>query len=86
MESTTKLKPIKKGEKVCSSARICHVDGRNILDVMKHQSMCYALITGKDKEGSSEIPPEVSGLLSEYGNVISNNVPKELVPIRQIIH
>ena len=66
-----KLKPmIKEGEKVCSSARICLVDGRNFLDGMKHQCMCYALIPRKDKEGSSEIPLEVSGLLSEYGDVI----------------
>ena len=49
-----KLKPmIKEGEKVCSSARICLVDGRNFLDGMKHQCMCYALIPRKDKEGSS---------------------------------
>ena len=50
---------IKEGEKVCSSARICLVDGRKFLDCMKHQRMCYALIPRKDKEGSSEIPLEV---------------------------
>ena len=51
-----KLKPlIKEGEKVCNSARVCHVDGRNFLDGMKHQHMCYALIPRKDKEGSSEV-------------------------------
>ena len=48
--------------------------------------MCYALILGRDKEGSSEIPPKVSGLLSEYGDVISDNVPKELPLVRQISH
>ena len=33
-----KLKPlIKEGEKVCSSARVCLVDGRNFLDGLKHQ-------------------------------------------------
>ena len=48
--------------------------------------MCYALIPGRDKKGSSEIPLEVSGLLSEYGDVISNNVPKELPLVRQISH
>ena len=56
-----KLKPlIKEGEKVCSSARICIVDGRKFLDGMKHQCMCYALIPRKDKEGSSEIPSNAS--------------------------
>ena len=77
---------IKEGEKVCSSARICHVDGRNFLDGMKHQPMCYALIPRRDKEGSSEIPPEVLGLLSEYGDVISDNVPEEFPLVRQINH
>ena len=28
---------IKEGEKVCSSARVCLVDGRKFLDGMKHQ-------------------------------------------------
>ena len=71
-----KLKPmIREGEKICSSDRICLVDGRIFLDGMKHQRMCYALIPRKDKEGSSEIPLQVLGLLSEYGDVISHNVP-----------
>ena len=60
-----KLKPmIREGEKVCISARICLVDGRNFLDGMKNQCMCYALIPRKDKEGSSEISLEFSDLLS----------------------
>ena len=61
---------IKEGEKLCSSPRICLVDGRKFLYGMKHQHLCYALIPRKDKEGSSEIPPEVSDLLSEFGDVI----------------
>ena len=77
---------IKEGEKVCSSARICLVNGRKVLDGMKHHHMCYALIPRKDKEGSSEILLEVSSLLSEYGDAISNNVPEGLPPVRQISH
>ena len=74
-----KLKPMtREGEKVCSSVRICLVDGGNFLDGMKHQCMCYDLIPRKDKEGSSEIPLEVLDLLSEFGDVISDNVPKGL--------
>ena len=53
---------------------------------MKHQYMCYLLIPRKDKEDSSEIPLEFLGLLSEYGDVISNNVPEGLLPIRKINH
>ena len=48
--------------------------------------MCYALIPRKDKEGSSEIPLEVSNILSEFGDVISNNVPEGLPPVWQISH
>ena len=65
---------------------VCLVDGRNFLDGMKHQHMCYALILRKDTEGSSEITLEVLGLLSEYGDVISGNVPEGLPPVRKISH
>ena len=82
-----KMKPmIKEGKKVCSSARICLSDGRNFLDGMKHQHMCYSLTPRKDKEGSSEIPPEVSDLLSDFGDIIFDNVPERLPPVRQISH
>ena len=81
------MKPMKKeGEKVCSSARICLVDGRKFLDGMKHQRMCHALILRKDKEGSSEIPPKVSYLLSDFGDIIPNNVTEGLPLVRKIIH
>ena len=53
---------------------------------MKHQHICYALIPRKDEEGSSEVPLDVLGLLSEYGDVISDNVPEGFPPIRKIIH
>ena len=52
---------------------------------MKHQRMCYALIPRQDKEGSSEIPL-VSNLLSEFGDVISDNVLEGLPLVRQISH
>ena len=53
---------------------------------MKHQHTCYALIPRKDKQGSSEIPLEVSSLLSEYGDVISDNISEGLPLVRQISH
>lgn len=82
-----KQKPmIKEGEKVCSSARICFVEGRKFLDGMNHQRMCYALIPRKEKEVSSEIPPKVLDLLSDFGDIISDNVPEGLPPVRKTIH
>ena len=82
-----KLKPmIKEGEKVYSSSRICLVDGRKFLDGIKHQHMCYALIPRKDKEGSSDIPTKVLDLLSDFGDIISENVPEGLPLVRPINH
>ena len=77
---------MKEGKKVCNSAMICLVDGRIFLDGMKHQRMCYALIPRKDKEGSTEIPPQVSDLLSDFGDIISDNVLEGLPPVRKISH
>ena len=48
--------------------------------------MCYDLIPRKDKEGSTEVPLEFLGLLSQYGDVISDNVSKVLPLIRKIGH
>ena len=68
------------------SARVFLVDGRKFLDGMKHQHMCYALIPRKDKEGTSEVPLEVLGLLSEYEDAIFDNVLEELLLVRKISH
>ena len=46
--------------------------------------MCYALVPRKDKDSSSEIPLEFSDILSEFGDVISDNVPEGLPPVRKI--
>ena len=44
--------------------------------------MCYALIPRKDTKGSRKIPLKVSDLLNEFGDVISDNVPEGLPPVR----
>jgi hypothetical protein len=82
-----KLKPLKKAEeKVCSSARICYVDGRKFLEGMKHECVCYALIPRTDKEGSEKMLIEVSGLLNEFQDIVSDNVLEGLPPVRKISH
>ena len=48
--------------------------------------MCYALIPRKYKEGSSEIPPKVSDLLSDFGDINPENVLEGLPPVRKISH
>ena len=82
-----KLKPLKETEeKVCSSARICYVDGRKFLEGMKHERVCYALIPRVSKEDSEKVPEEVFGMLDEFQDIVSDNVPEGLPPIRQINH
>ncbi|XP_057860875.2 uncharacterized protein LOC131069465 [Cryptomeria japonica] len=72
-----KLKPLKEvEEKVCSNARICFIDGRKFLEGMKHESVCFVLILRVDKEDSEEVPVEVSGLLNEFQDIVSENVPE----------
>lgn len=82
-----KLKPLKKAEeKVCNSAIIFYVDGRKFLEGMKHEHVCYALIPIMDKEGSEEVPVEVFGLLNEFQDIVFDNVPEGLPPVRKISH
>jgi hypothetical protein len=82
-----KLKPSKeKEEKVCSNAIICLVDGRKFLEGMGHEHMCFALIPRVDKEDTKEVPVEVSDLLNEFQDIVSDNVPKCLPPVRKISH
>ena len=72
-----KSKPlIKEGKNVCSSARVCLVEGRIFLDNIEHQNMCYASIPRMDNEGGREVSVEVFGMLSEYGDIISYYVSK----------
>lgn len=80
-----KLKPLKEAkEKVCGDARICLVDKRNFLEGMKHEHMCYALIPRADRECDKEIPIEIFYLLSQFQNIMSDNVPKGFLLMRNI--
>lgn len=82
-----KLKPLKEEEdKVCNNARICLVDRRKFLQGMRHVHMCFALIHRVYKEDTNEAPIEVSDLLNELQEIVSNNVPKGLPPISKISH
>ena len=44
------------------------------------------MIPIKDKEASSKIPTEILDLLSDFGDIISDNVLEGLQPIRKISH
>ena len=82
-----KLKPLKeKEEKVCSATRICFVDGKEFLKGMKHEHMYLSIIAKDSKEEVEEVPTEVVDMLGKCNDIISNNVPDGLPPLRKISH
>ena len=82
-----KLKPLKETEeKVCGSARVTFVDGRKFLDGMRHEHVCFALIPKASKEEIEDVPVEVADLLNEFQDIVFDNVPNGLPPVRRIIH
>lgn len=50
--------------------------------------MCFALVPKKDDnlEHEKEQPEEIKDLLIEYEDIISDNVPDRLPPMRRISH
>ena len=67
-------------EKVCGSARITFVDG------MRHELVCFALIPKAGKEEVEDVPVEVADLLNEFQDIVFDNVPDGLPPVRKISH
>lgn len=82
-----KLKPLKETEeKVCGNARITFVDGRKFLDGMRHEHVCFSLISKACKEEVEDAPVEVVDLLNEFEDIVSDNVCDGLPPVRKISH
>lgn len=62
-----KLEPLKeKEENVCSSAIIYFIDGKEFLQGMKHEHMCFSIIHKDGKEEVEEVPTEVTDMLGEF--------------------
>ena len=82
-----KLKPLKEiDEKVCSTTRICVVDGRKFLDTMRHEHMCFPKILQDGKEEVDEVPTEVADLLEEFLDIVSDNIPDGFSLVQKISH
>ena len=62
-----KLKSLKeKEEKVCRISRICFVDGKEFLNGMKHEHMCFAIIPMDSKEDVEEVFVEIVDMLDNF--------------------
>ena len=53
-------------ETVCSPARVCVVDGKNFLHAMRHENMCFAIISNYGKEEVEEMHAKVANLMEEF--------------------
>ena len=73
-----------KEEKVCSAARICFVDGKEFLKGMKCENICFAIIPKDSKEEVEEVPVEVVDMLGYFFDIVSDNIPARLPPMRKI--
>ena len=64
-----KLKPLKEKEgKVCISARICFVDGKEFLKGMKCEHIFFSIIP-KDSKEVEEVLAEVIDILGEFCDI-----------------
>ena len=74
-----KMKPLEKtDEKVCSAARVCIVDGKQFLEGMRCEHMCFSKISKDGKEVVEEASVEVTNLLEEFLDIVLDNVPDGL--------
>ena len=82
-----KLKSLKdKEEKVYSAKIICFVDGKEFLKGMKHEHMYFSIIPKDSKEEVEEVLAEVVDMLGNFYDIVSDNVPDGLHPMRKISH
>ena len=82
-----KLKPLQEtNEMVCSATRVCVVDGKKFLDLMRHEDVCFAIVPKDGKTKVEEVPTEVANLLEEFPDIVSDNVPNGLPLVQKISH
>ena len=75
-----------KEEKVCSAAILCFFDRKEFLKGIKHKHMCFSIIPKDRKEEIEEVPTKVVDMLGNFFDIVSNNVPDGLPPMRKIGH
>ena len=53
---------------------------------MKHEHICFSIILKDIKEEVEEVLVEVADILGEFSNIVLDNVPNRLPPMRKISH
>ena len=53
---------------------------------MKHEHMCFAIISKNSKEEVEEVSVEVANLLEDFLDIVSDNVPDGMPPMMKISH
>ena len=75
-----------KEENVCSTVKICFVDGKEFLKGMKCEHVCFAIIPKDGKEEVEEVFVEVANLLEDFPDIVSDNFLDGLPLVWKIIH
>ena len=82
-----KLKPLHETNEVVHSAtNVCVVDGKNFLDTMRCEDVCFSIVPKDGKTKVEEVPTKVADLLKEFPDIVSNNVLDGLPPMWKISH
>ena len=63
---------------VCSATRVCVVDGKNFLNTVRHEVVCFAIVPKDGKIEVEEVPAKVVDLLEEFLDIVLDNVPDGL--------
>ena len=73
---------------MCSSdlAKVCVVDEKKFLDTMRCEDVCFAIVSKNGKTKVEEMPAKVAELLKEFPDIVLDNVPNGLPPVRKISH
>ena len=61
-------------EMVCSSAKVCVVDGKKFLDTMSCEDVCFSIVPKNGKTKVEEVLAKVAELLKDFPNIVLDNV------------
>ena len=71
---------------VCSATRVCIVDGKKFLDTMRHEDVCFEIVSKDGKAKVEEVPAKAAYFLKEFPNIVLDNVLDRLPLVWKISH